>query len=53
MERGESLTLETSWALAKAWFHDRLDEHWQRMPKEDIVRLFSSLGTDSPFWELG
>ena len=47
------MTLETCWALAKAWYHDRLDPHYRRKTPEEVRALFDSLGLTGEFWALG
>ena len=50
--RGEILTLDQGWRLARAWYGDRLDPGWRRKTAEEAAALFAELGLTSPFWSL-
>jgi hypothetical protein len=53
LARGAVLTVDQSWRLARAWFSaDRSDPEWQRLPVEEVERLFASLGLTGDFWKL-
>lgn len=50
---GATLTLETAWELARAWYGDRLDPTWRRRDPDETAALFRRLGLTGGFWELG
>ena len=50
--RGAVISLETTWALARAWYADRLDPGWQRRTAAETQALFTGLGLAGPFWNL-
>ena len=47
------LPISTSWALARAWYHDRLSPDWRRPARDEITVLFTSLGLTGPAWSFG
>jgi hypothetical protein len=52
-ERGGTLSLETGWKLAKAWFSaDRRAPEWRRPEVEEAEALFRELNLTSDFWRL-
>lgn len=52
-EHGATLSLNTAWRLAYAWYgDDRRDHAWRRKNLEEIEVLFAELGLTSPFWNL-
>lgn len=51
--RGATLSLETAWKLAQAWFGvDRRLPEWRRRTADEIRELFISLGLTGDFWRL-
>lgn len=51
--RGEVLSLEQGWNLAKEWYGpDRRDPGWRRKTVDEVEALFAQLGLTSPFWSL-
>jgi hypothetical protein len=50
--RGEVISLEQQWRLARAWYEDRLDFDWRRKIAEEVESLWAELGFLSPFWSL-
>ena len=52
MPRGGVLTLDETWAMAKLWYHDRLDPAWRRRTVEETREAFASIGLTSEFWAL-
>jgi hypothetical protein len=53
LPRGEFLSLDKCWRLAKAWYGpDRRDLEWWRRTADETQALFSELGLTSPFWRL-
>ena len=51
-ERGEVLTLEHTWRLAKAWYADPRDPSWRPRTIEESQRVLDSVGLTSAFWQL-
>lgn len=51
--RGQSLTVDTAWQLARAWYHDRLDPAWRRRTRAEAEQVFASVGLAGEFWRLG
>ena len=50
MPRGELLTLGQTWALAKAWYHNRLDPAYRRPTAQEATDTFASVGLRGEFW---
>jgi hypothetical protein len=46
------MSLETAWALARAWYADRLDPRWRRRSAAEAQAVFTGLGLTDPFWNL-
>jgi hypothetical protein len=49
---GAMLSLPQGWALARAWFHDRLSPDWRRKSPEEAHAIFKGIGLMGPFWNL-
>jgi hypothetical protein len=49
---GAVFTTEQGWALAQAWFHDRLDPGWRRRTPAEAHAVFEGIGLTGPFWDL-
>jgi hypothetical protein len=49
---GAVFTLQQGWALAEAWFTDRLDPSWRRRTPEETQAVFEGIGLTGPFWDL-
>ena len=49
---GAVISLETAWALARAWYADRLDPAWRRRTAAEAQALLAGFGLDAPFWRL-
>lgn len=47
------MPITTTWALARAWYHDRLSPDWRRPARDEIIALFTSLGLTGPAWSFG
>ncbi len=47
-----SLSLETGWRLARAWYTRKLDPDWRRHTIEEAEALFAGLGLTGEFWRL-
>jgi hypothetical protein len=53
LPRGATLSLDTAWRLATAWFGaDRGAAEWRRPSIEVVESLFASLGLEGDFWRL-
>lgn len=53
MERGGTMTPETCWRLAGAWYDsDRRRPEWRRRTAAESQEVFRSLGLTDPFWSL-
>ena len=53
LARGEVLSLEQCWRLARAWYSpDRRAANWRRNTAEEAETLFARLGLTSSFWSL-
>jgi hypothetical protein len=53
LPRGEVLSLDRCWRLAKAWYGpDRREPGWRRRTVDETAALFTELGLTSPFWRL-
>jgi len=44
--------LPTLWALAKAWYHDRLAADFSRLPAAAAQAVFENVGLTGRFWQL-
>ena len=49
---GAVFTPKQGWALAEAWFADRLDPTWRRRSSEEAQEVFDGIGLTGPFWDL-
>ena len=50
--RGATLSLDQQWALARAWYADRLTYDWRRRTAEEAREVFARIGLTDPFWAL-
>ena len=50
VQRGELLTLEQTWELAKRWYHNRLDTSYHGRSLEQAQQIFREVGLTAPFW---
>jgi Alkylmercury lyase len=51
--RGELVSLEQVWGLARGWYGgDPRDPGWRRKTLDEAQAYFTSLGLTSPFWSL-
>ena len=50
--RGEILSLERSWSLAKAWYGDRLSPEFRGRTAAEAEAIFCGEGLTSAFWRL-
>jgi hypothetical protein len=51
-QRGAILTPEQLWALARAWYRNRMAPDWRRRTPQEAQELFEKLGLTGPFWQL-
>ncbi len=49
---GAVVSLPTAWALAQAWYADRLEPAWRRRTAPEAQAVFSGLGLTDRFWRL-
>ena len=49
---GAVISLSTAWALAEAWYSDRLEPAWRRRTATEAQAVFTELGLTDPFWRL-
>ena len=49
---GEIFSLAQQWALAQAWYGDRMAPDWRRKTPDEVEALFAELGLTSAFWEI-
>ena len=50
--RGAVLPPDRLWALARAWYEDRLSPGWRRRSPEEAEAVFASVGLTGAFWKL-
>lgn len=50
--RGETMSVEQQWRLARAWFEDRLRPGYRRRTAEEAESVFAEIGLTGPFWSL-
>lgn len=48
--QGEVLTVNQMWALANAWYHDRLAPTYRSRTVAQVEAIFRALGLTSSFW---
>ena len=51
-ERGDTMSLDQQWALAQAWYPDRLRVDWHRRSPAEAQELFDHIGLTGDFWRL-
>ena len=51
-EGGASMPVGQLWALASAWYGDRLEPDWRPRTREASQAVLASFGLTDPFWEL-
>jgi len=47
-----TVSLETGWKLARAWYGHKLDAGWRRHTVDEAEALFADLGLTGDFWRL-
>jgi hypothetical protein len=53
LPRGATLSPETAWQLARAWYSpDRRERTWRRRTVDETEALLAELGLTGPFWAL-
>lgn len=52
-DRGGSMSVDQQWALAKAWYPDRVKPDWERRSPAEAQALFDEIGLTGDFWRLG
>lgn len=50
MPRGETLTLEQTWALSKLWYANRMRPEFHGRTPQEAQAIFQQLDLRSPFW---
>lgn len=50
--RGETMSVEQQWRLARAWFKDRLRPGYRRRTAGEAESVFAEIGLTGPFWSL-
>ncbi len=50
--RGESLTVEQQWDLARRWFEGRDSRAWRKRSATEAEAVFREAGLVSDFWSL-
>lgn len=51
--RGEVMSVEQQWRLARAWFEDRLRRGYRRHTVDEAEAVLAEIGLTGPFWSLG
>jgi hypothetical protein len=51
-EPGAIVPLATAWALAQAWYADRLRADWRRLAPDEAEAVFERVGLRGAFWRL-
>jgi hypothetical protein len=50
--RGEVVSLEQVWRLARGWYSDPRDPPWRPRTRDESQRVLASAGLLGDFWEL-
>ena len=50
VQRGELLSLEQTWELAKRWYSNRLDPNYRGRSLDQAQQIFRDVGLSAPFW---
>ena len=48
----KTLSLETGWKLARAWYARKLEADWRQHTLDEAEALFAELGLTGDFWRL-
>lgn len=49
---GATIAAQTLWALADAWYADRISPDWRPRTREENRAILDRLGLTEPFWRL-
>lgn len=52
IDRGGTMSLETGWKLARAWYSDKREPGWRRRTLDEAEAVFAELGLVDDFWRL-
>ena len=52
LPRGEVLTLDHTWELAKLWYQDRMDPGFRGRSADEAQHIFRQLGLHAPLWDV-
>lgn len=52
LPRGEFMSLDTCWKLARAWYPARLNPGWQRKNAQETQAVFDALGLTGESWRV-
>ena len=52
LQRGATMTVAQQWALARAWYSDRMTPDWQRRTPQEAESVFADVGLLGEFWKL-
>ena len=50
--RGERMTLDQQWELAKRWFAGRHEPEWKKRSPEEAEDVLRGVGLTGDFWDL-
>jgi hypothetical protein len=50
--KGAVFGLDQMWALARAWYDDKLSPDWRRRTPEEAEAIFAAAGLTGDFWRL-
>lgn len=51
-ERGATMSVDTCWRLARAWYSDKMKPGYRRKTPDEVRATFDSLGLTGEFWRL-
>ena len=51
-ERGGTMTVDTCWQLARAWYSDKGRPGYRRKTPDEVRQTFGALGLTGLFWQL-
>lgn len=52
LARGEVITAQQAWDLARGWYKDKLKPDWRRQTPEETEKLLISIGLVGDFWSV-
>ena len=50
--RGQTMTLQQQWNLARIWYSDRMEPGWRRRTPDEAEAVFERVGLTGSFWRL-